>query len=112
MAEKDDRENLEDDLGRRQRQFQLELSSALQDKVPSPGIVFARMKPSKDAIRDIIYLFLFLTVSAPPETGPKSAGRQRLAIYITYPCMLSKPHFSQFFLPQRVEDRPRQEVFQ
>ena len=73
MAEKDGRENLGDDLGQRQRQFLLELSSALQDEVPSPGIVFAQMKPSKDAISDIIYLFLFLTVSAPPETGPTGA---------------------------------------
>ena len=34
MAEKDDRENLGDDLGQRQRQFLLEFSSARQDRVP------------------------------------------------------------------------------
>ena len=61
MAEKDGRENLGDDLGQRQRQFLLELSSALQDEVPSPGIVFAQMKPSKDAISDIIYLILYFS---------------------------------------------------
>ena len=55
MAEKDDRENLGDDLGQRQRQFLLELSSALQDRVPSPGIAFARMIQSNDAISDTIY---------------------------------------------------------
>jgi hypothetical protein len=83
MAGKDGRESLGDDLGQRQRLFLLELSSVLQDKVPSPGIAFARMKPSKDAIQVsdiIIYSFLLLTVSAPPETGPKSAGRPRLAM--------------------------------
>ena len=53
MAEKDDRENLGDDLGQRQRQFLLELSSALQDRLPSPGIAFARMIKSNDEIRDI-----------------------------------------------------------
>ena len=51
MAEKDDRENLGDDLYQRQRQFLLELSSAPQDRVPSPGIVFARMKQSNNKIR-------------------------------------------------------------
>ena len=53
MAEKDDHENLGDDLGQRQHQFLLELSSVLQDRVPSPGIAFARMIKSNDAISDI-----------------------------------------------------------
>jgi hypothetical protein len=70
MAKKDDRENLGDDLGQRQHQFRLGLSSALQDRVPSPGIAFALMIQSNDEISDIIFSFLFLTVSAPPETGP------------------------------------------
>ena len=70
MAEKDDRENLGDDLGQRQRQFLLELSSALQDRVPSPGIDFLWMIPSNDTISDMIFLFLFLTASDPAETGP------------------------------------------
>ena len=48
MAEKDDRENLGNDSGQRQYQFLLELSSALQDRVPSPGIAFARMIQSND----------------------------------------------------------------
>ena len=73
MAEKDDRENLGDDQGQRQRQFLLELSSVRQDRVPSPEIKFARTIQSydHDAISDIcIYNRLFLlTVSAPPETG-------------------------------------------
>ena len=56
MAEKDDLENLGDDLDRRRRQFQLELSSALQDRVPSPGIAFARMIQSNDEISDINYI--------------------------------------------------------
>ena len=70
MAKKDDHDNLGDDLGQRQRQFLLELSSALPDRVPLPGIVFARMIQSNDAISDIfIFIFIFLlTVSAPPET--------------------------------------------
>ena len=50
MAEKDDRENLGDDLGQRQRQFLLELSSVRQDRVPSLGIEFARMIRSNDVI--------------------------------------------------------------
>ena len=50
MAEKDDRGNLGDDLGQRQRQFQLELSSALRDRAPSPGTAFARMIQPNDAL--------------------------------------------------------------
>ena len=80
MAGKDDRENLGDGLGQRQCLFLLELSSALQDIVPLPGIAFARMRPSKDTVSDIIYSFLLLTVSAPPETGLRSARRPRWAI--------------------------------
>ena len=76
MAEKDGHGNLGNGLGQRRRLILLEPSSALRDRVPSLGIVFARMIPSKDAISDIIYSFLLLTVSAPPETGPKSAGCQ------------------------------------
>ena len=73
MAEKDDRENLGDDLGQRQRQFLLELSSAPQNRVPSPKIAFERMIRSNtsDAISsDTIFLslLLLLTVSAPPKT--------------------------------------------
>ena len=71
MAEKDDRENRGDDLNQRQRQFLLELSCALQDKAPSPGIASARMIQSNDAISDIIISFLLLTVSEPAETGPR-----------------------------------------
>jgi hypothetical protein len=41
-------------LGQRQCQFLLELSSALPDIVPSPGIVFARMIQSKWWINDIM----------------------------------------------------------
>ena len=70
MGGKDDRENLEDVLDQRQCLFLLELFSALQDVVPSPGIVCAPMKATKHAISDIIYLYLLLTVSAPPESGP------------------------------------------
>ena len=88
MAEKDDRENLGDDLSQRQRQFLLGLSSALRDRVPSPRIAFARTIQSNDAISDMISLFILLTVSAPAETGPagvikKSAKRPRLAMYTT-----------------------------
>ena len=68
MAEKDDRENLGDDLGLPQRQFLLELSSVLRDKVPSPEIAFAQMTQSNEAISDVILSFLLLTESAPPET--------------------------------------------
>ena len=76
MAEKDDRENLGDDLGQRQRQFLPELSSALQDGVPSPGIAFARMIQSNDAISDIIISLDLLTVSAPPETVPRESDKE------------------------------------
>ena len=70
MAEKDDQENLEDDLGQQKRQFLLELSTVLQDRVPSPGIAFARTIQSNNAISDmILFSFLLLTVSAPPDTG-------------------------------------------
>ena len=55
MAEKDDRENLGDDFVQQQRQFLLELSSALQDRVPSLGIAFARTIQSNDAISDTVY---------------------------------------------------------
>jgi hypothetical protein len=65
LAEKDDRENLGDVSGQRQRQYLLELSSALQDRVPSPGIAFALMIQYNDAISDIIFWFLLLAVSAP-----------------------------------------------
>jgi hypothetical protein len=54
MAEKDDHGNLGSELGQRQCQFLLELSSALPDIVPSPGIVFARMIQSKWWINDIM----------------------------------------------------------
>ena len=73
MAEKDDRKNLGDDLGQRQHLFLLELSSEFQDRVPSPGIAFARMLWSNDdGISDMILPFLssLLTVSAPAKTGP------------------------------------------
>ena len=70
MGGKDDRENLGDVLDQRQCLFLLELSSALQDIVPSLGRAFARMKQSKNTISDIIYSFLLLTVSAPPKTDP------------------------------------------
>ena len=53
MAVKDGRENLGDDLGQRQRLFLLEPSSVLQDRVPSLGIAFARMKQSNDAINNV-----------------------------------------------------------
>lgn len=56
MAEKDDRENPGDGLGQRQRQFLLEHSSALQDKVPSPGIECARMIYSNDVFSHILFL--------------------------------------------------------
>ena len=74
MAEKDDRENLGDDLGQRHCQFLLELSSALQDIVPAPEIAFARMMQSNDAISDMILSILLLTVSAPAETGDKKVS--------------------------------------
>ena len=72
MAEKDDRENQGDDFGQRQRLFLLELFSAFQNGVPSLEIAFARMIQSNDAISaiNIIFSFLLLTVSEPPETGP------------------------------------------
>ena len=84
MTEKGDRENLGNDLGQRQRQFLLELSSALQDRVPSPGIVFARMIQSNDAISDMtrIYSFLLLTVSAPPD---KEVSRTSKIGYVHLP---------------------------
>ena len=75
MAEKDGRENLGDDLDQRRHQFLLELSSALQDRVPSPGIAFARMMPSNNAISYAIYSFILLTVSAPPET-PRGGDKE------------------------------------
>ena len=113
MAKKDDRENQGDDLIPQQRQFLLGLSSALQDRVPLPGIVFGRMIQSNDAISTIIFSYLFLTVSAPPETprggNNESEGYLRLAMYTTCLRRLQKPHFSQSFLPWTVEDRPRQE---
>ena len=113
MEEKDDRENLGNDLGQQQRQFLLELSSAFQDRVISPGIVIARMMQSNDAISEYD-IFVSFTESAPPETNSagvikKSAGRIMLAMYITYLRKLSKPHLSQPFLPWSVEGRPHQE---
>ena len=119
MAEKDDRENLGDDFGQRQRLFLLELSSAHQDRVPSPGIAFAQLIQSNDPVSDIhiVFSFLFLTVSAPPKTGPagaikKSVGLPRSAMQTSYLGRLQKPHFLQCFLPWTVEDRPRQEIAQ
>ena len=73
MAEKDDRKNLGDDMGQQQHLFLLELSSEIQDRVPSPGIAFARMiRSNDDGISDMILPFLssLLTVSAPAKTGP------------------------------------------
>ena len=58
MAEKDDRGNLGDELGQRQRQSLLELSSALQGRVPSLGIAFVRMIQSSDTVSDTVTYFL------------------------------------------------------
>jgi hypothetical protein len=61
MVEKDSLGNLEDDLSPRQCQFLLELSSALPDIMPLPGITFAQMTQSNDAINllmsDIVLSF-------------------------------------------------------
>ena len=57
MAMKDDRENRGDDLDQQHCQFLFVLSSALQDKVPSPEIAFPPMIQSNDAISDIIFSF-------------------------------------------------------
>ena len=54
MAGKDDRENPGDDLGQRQYQFLLELSSAPPDTVSLQGIVLALMMQSNDEIKSII----------------------------------------------------------
>ena len=75
---KDDRENLGDDLGQRQCQFLLELSSALQDRVLPPGIEFARMIKSNDVISDMIILFSFFAHSISP-TCDRPAGDKKLA---------------------------------
>ena len=53
MAEKSDPRNPGGDLGPPQRQSLLELSSGFPDIVPSPGIRFAQMRQSNDAINDI-----------------------------------------------------------
>ena len=109
MAEKDGRENLGDDLGQRQHLFLLELSSEFQDRVPLPGIVFARMIRSKDdEIGYTMFLFLLnlLTVSAPAETGrtrmiKKSLGRPRLVMYtVRHTCVSNEKHiFRNAFFP-------------
>ena len=70
MAEREDRKTLADE---RQHLFLLELSSEFQDRVPSPGIAFARMiRSNDDGISDMILPFLssLLTVSAPAKAGP------------------------------------------
>ena len=116
MAEKDDRENLGDHLGQRLRQFLLELSSALQDRVPSPGIMFARMMPSNDTISHMIFSFLLLTVSEPAEKGPRRSDKEVSVTskigyvhHTTYQRRIPKPHFSQSFLQWIDDDPPRQE---
>lgn len=58
MTEKDDLENQGSDLDLLQRQFPLELSSGQLDKVPSPGIVRARLRQSNHAINVIITAIL------------------------------------------------------
>ena len=116
MAEKDDRENLGDDLGQRLRQFLLELSSALQDRVPSPGIMFAWMMPYNDTISHMIFSFLLLTVSEPAEKGPRWSDKEVSVTskigyvhHTTYQRRIPKPQISQSFLQWIDDDPPRQE---
>ena len=77
MAEKNDLENLGDDLGQRQRQFLLELSSARQDRVPSPEIAFARKMQSNDVIScyTIIVVSFAHCISASWD-GPRGQNSQ------------------------------------
>ena len=116
MAEKDGRENLGDDLGQQHHQFLLELFSELQDKVPSPGIMFAQMTQSNDKISDnntyTIFCFFYSQYRRHLIQGEEEVmitGRPRSAIYTTYLGRLQKPHFSRLFLPRTVEDHSHQE---
>ena len=54
MAEKDDLQNLEDDLGLPQHQFPLGPFFEPPDIMPSPRKVFPRLRLSNDAINHII----------------------------------------------------------
>ena len=76
MAEKDDRENLGDDLGQWQLQFLLASAQSFFLHFRIEGIAFARMIESNDAISDMIFSFLLLTVSAPAETGPTGENKE------------------------------------
>ena len=49
MAEKDDLQNLEADLGLLQHRFLRGLSSGLPDTMPAPGIALERLRLSNDA---------------------------------------------------------------
>ena len=116
MAEKDDRENLGDDLSPRRHQFLLVLSSALPDTVPLQGIELARMIQSNDGINDIIdnVIVFLLTVSAPPDMciTDESVRRRRLLMYTwatTYLRKLQKAHLAQIFPLRAAEDRHLQE---
>ena len=77
MAEKDDLQNLEADLGLLQHRCLRGLSSGLPDTMPAPGIALERLRLSNDAINypsPISILCILLTVSAPPDIK-ESVGR-------------------------------------
>ena len=106
MAEKDDHENLGDDLSQQQHQSLLELSSALQDRVPSPGIGFVGMIQTNDAITtssNIMFSFLLLTVSAPPEIGPANeevSESTKIGLCTPHTCVGCHNHtFRNLFFP-------------
>ena len=54
MVEKDDLQNLGGDWDLSRRRFLFELSFGLPDTVPSPGIVFVRLRRSNDGINHMI----------------------------------------------------------
>ena len=64
MAEKDDLQNLEGDVGPPQHQFLLVLFSGPPDIVPWSGIGSARLKLSNDVVDNIVYdILVSLTYS-------------------------------------------------
>ena len=106
MAAKGDPQNLGGDSGLPQHQSLLELSSGLPGIVPLPGITFAQMTQSNDAINDIfIGISSLLTVSAPAvrvaiisETFIQSNILRQT--YVGHKCHISCNHF--FRRPLRI----------
>ena len=70
-----------------------ELFSALQDRVASQGIAFARMIESNDAISDMIFSFRLLTVSGRSEGDKAVSGTSKIRSRLDIKNHIFRNHF-------------------